>query len=122
MLIVTDQARIDIAKARAGEIPMPKIETIEIGNAGHSGSLPITVTPDMQSLNNKVMEKVAFHIGRTDNRNVYQIEILENELNGEPISEIGLRADNGTLVALQTFAPKYKESDNIFTFDITEEF
>lgn len=122
--VTTTQGKIDLARARAGEIPMPQITHMALGTGGHVAGDPTTpVPPDpgQTELDNEVLRKPVT-VTRVDNTVKYSIELGETEGNGEVITEAGLIDNNGALVAVKTFGGKTKEVDTTLVLDWTEDF
>lgn len=122
--VTTTQARTDFAKARAGEIPLPKITHMALGTGGHQlGDVtkPVPPNPDAISLEAEVLRKVV-----TVTRNVtavnYKCEIGPLEANGVIFTEAALIDQNGKVVAFKTFGGKTKENDVSLSFDWDENF
>ncbi len=122
--VTTTQGKIDLARARAGEIPIPKIAYIALGTGGHEPgdpTKPVPPSPDQLALENEILRKPV-SIERTGNVNRYWIELGKDEANGQVITEEGLIDENGTLVAVKTFGGKTKEIDTTLVFDWYENF
>lgn len=122
--VTTTQGKIDLARARAGEIPIPKITHIALGTGGHEPgdpTKPVPPSPDQLALENEILRKPV-SIERTGNVNRYWIELGKDEANGQVITEEGLIDENGTLVAVKTFGGKTKEIDTTLVFDWYENF
>jgi len=123
--VTTTQARIDMARARKGEIPLPKITHIAFGTGGHAPGdpyTPLSPSPDDTQLENEVLRKtvtVSLPIATTIR---YTAEILSSDgIDGTIITEAGLLDENGTLVARKTFPGKEKTDLNL-KFDWDEVF
>lgn len=120
-MINTTAALVDLAKARAGEIDMPLITHISLGTGGLSAGVPRTPSPAETDLVAEVIIKPVTFVGRTANKNVWEIELDTSECNGEAISELGVWADD-TLIAIDTFTAKNKDSSTVQTWRYEEEF
>ena len=122
--VTTTQGKIDIARARAGEIPMPQITYIALGTGGHEAgdpTKPIPPSTDQSALENEIVRKIVTS-QRTNNVIKYTIELEKVEANNEVITEAGLIDNNGTLVAVKTFGGKTKELDTTLVFYWDESF
>lgn len=122
--IVTKTAREKMIKARAGEITLPAISGMAFGNGGvDSGGNVINPSTEQMELNSELLRKpVDGHIFISDTSCRYHCTLLENELAGESISEIGLYDTEGDLIAIKNFSPKGKDDDLEMTFNIDDTF
>ena len=120
-MIVTNLNKIDLARARNQEIEMPEVTHIAVGTGGMDGESPRVPVASETALVTETIRKLATHVSRTDNKNKWQIQLSASEGNGQAISEIGL-FNNSTLLAVETFLPKNKDENSVFTFEIEEEF
>ncbi len=119
-MIITTACKVDIAKARASEISMPQITHISVGTGGMSGGSPRTPLPSETALVAETLKKAVTYVGRTGSLNEYKIDLDATECNGQAISEMGVWCGT-TLVAIDTFLPKNKDSNMVMTFDYAEE-
>lgn len=121
-MIVTNQARIDLAKARNDEITIPQITHISLGTGGMDGGSPRTASPSETALQNEVIKKTAVVVGRDGSKVTYRIVLSAGEANGNAISELGLWSSEIILVGIETFTPKNKDANTILTFSVDEVF
>lgn len=122
--IVTKTAREKMIKARAGEITLPAISGMAFGNGGvDSGGNVINPSTEQMELNSELLRKpVDGHKFISDTSCRYHCTLLENELAGESISEIGLYDTEGDLIAIKNFSSKGKDDDLEMTFNIDDTF
>jgi hypothetical protein len=85
-MIVTNQARIDLARARNNEISMPQITHISLGTGGMDGINPRVPAPSETALVAEVIKKTAVVVGRDGSKITYRIVLSAGEANGEAIS------------------------------------
>lgn len=122
--VVTLLARNKMLRARAGEIILPPIKGMAIGNGGVD-SLGEPIPPDegANSLNNELVRKpIDGYTFLTYQKCRYMCTLGELELAGEYISEVALYDSEGDLVAIKTFKKKGKDGDLEMTFNIDDVF
>lgn len=119
-MIITTACKVDIAKARANEAAMPQITHISVGTGGLTSGVPRTPAPGETALVTETLKKAVTYLGRTGSQNQYKIELDATECNGQALSEMGVWSGT-TLVAIDTFLPKNKDSNMTMTFDYVEE-
>ncbi|WP_459997289.1 phage tail-collar fiber domain-containing protein [Paradesulfitobacterium aromaticivorans] len=122
--MTTTTARIDMAKARMGEILMPKITQMAVGTGGHDPldiTKPIPPTPDQIALEQEILRKPVTAT-RMDNSIHYVMELGKDEANGYVITEQALIDEKGAVVAVKTFAGKAKDQDTTLALDWYEYF
>jgi len=120
-MIITTAAKVDLARARASEIAIPLITHISVGTGGLSAGVPRTPLPTETTLVAETLKKSVTYIGRTANKNVYEIELGVLECNGQAISEMGVWS-GATLIAIDTFTSKNKDANTVQTYRYEEEF
>lgn len=123
-VIITKKARVKLAKARAGVSPLSKIVGMAFGDGGvDSGGTVISPETDQVALKNELMrkrvDKFTFPVETTCR---YECTLLESELIGKEISEIGLYDEDGDLVCIKTFKKKGKDDDIEQTYVIDDVF
>lgn len=120
-VLITAKARENLVKARAGALTLPTIVGMAFGDGGvdeHGDPVPPTEgqTGLTHELLRKHVEGYTFPVATTCR---YECKLLENELVGEYISEIGLYDTNGDIVGIKTFRSKGKDADveQVYTLD-----
>lgn len=112
-VIITKAARMKLVQARAGAIQLPKIVGMAFGNGGVEADGTVIEPPDGQNalaneLYRKQIDKYSFP---EDTVCRYECTLLENELAGEEISEIGLYDEEGDIICIKNFTRKGKDDD-----------
>lgn len=110
---VTKAAREKLVKARAGAITLPKIVGMAFGNGGVTSEGEIVPPADGQStLTNELYRKpIDGYSFPEDTVCRYECTLLEAELAGEEISEIGLYDEDGDILCIKSFKRKGKDDD-----------
>ena len=120
--ITTDFARANQAKAAAGEEALKTVAKMSFGNGGTNpdGSVRTPLSSET-GLANKLLavdiESVTYPIPTTVR---FTARLAFDQLNGYEISEIGLESADGTTLAIKTFEPIPKNSENEFVVDWDE--
>ena len=112
-VVITKKARMKLVKARAGAITLPKIVGMAFGNGGVDENGTVIEPLDTQmtlasELYRKPIDEYSFP---EDCICRYECTLLENELAGEEISEIGLYDEDGDIVCVKNFTRKGKDDD-----------
>lgn len=112
-VVITKNARSKLVKARAGAITLPKVVGMAFGNGGVNMDGTVIEPPDTQTeLASELLRKpVDGYSFPEDCICRYECTLLENELEGEEISEIGLYDENGDIVCIKNFTRKGKDDD-----------
>ncbi len=122
--IITQKARENMAKARAGEIVLPKIVGMVFGDGGcdNEGNV-LAPEEDQAELRNelyrKEIDRYSF-VNATTCR--YECTLTESELSGSYISEIGLYDENGDVACIKSFKKKGKDDDLEMTYTLDDIF
>lgn len=122
--VMTKIGRQKLCKAHAGDLPLPKIKQMAIGDGGvdESGAV-IPVTGNETALKSQLFIKdVDSHIYPVDTTCRYSLRIGKEELKNKYLSEQGLIDEDGDLIAYKTFMPKGKDDDMEFVFEMDEIF
>lgn len=122
--VVTVKARNKMLRARAGEIPLPKIVGFSFGDGGVDDSGNV-LTPDtnQEELNSELLRKeIDSYTMISETRCKYECTLGNEELAGESISEIALYDTDGDLVAIKNCMPKGKDNDFEMKFEIVDYF
>lgn len=122
--VTTVLAREKVAKARAGDIILPKIVQMAFGSGGVDEiGTPLPPSENSNSLGNELLRKnidsYSYPIATTCK---YRGVIEKTELIGANINEIALVDEDGDLVAIKTFTNKSKDGDMEMIFDVNDEF
>ena len=124
--VTSKLARIDLAKARNGEIALPQVTHIAFGIGGHQvGDItkPVAPTENDVWLETEVLRvPVASKTRVNDTAVRYAVSITGNQADGMALTEALLIDGNGKWVAKKTFGAKTKESDVNMDFEWDEEF
>lgn len=123
-VIITIPARRKLVRARAGAITLPRITGMVFGNGGVDGSgNPVAPTESQTELTNETYRKQISgytFTGETTCR--YECTLVESELAGQEINEIGLYDEDGDIVCIKTFTNKGKDADLEMTFTLDDVF
>lgn len=120
--IVTLAARKKMLRARAGEIPLPKIVGFAFGDGGTDDSGNV-LTPDtnQNTLNSELLRKeIDSYTMISEMKCKYECTLENEELAGKSISEIALYDADGDLVAIKNCMPKGKDGDFQMKFEIED--
>jgi len=112
-VVITKKARMKLVKARAGAITLPKVIGMAFGNGGVQADGTVIEPQETQSalaheLYRKPIDKYSFP---EDCICRYECTLLENELAGKEISEVGLYDADGDIVCIKNFSRKGKDDD-----------
>ncbi len=112
-VVITRNARMKLAKARAGAITLPRVVGMAFGNGGVNADGTVIEPPDSQTaLVGELLRKpVDGYSFPEDCICRYECTLLENELAGAEISEIGLYDEDGDIVCIKNFTRKGKDDD-----------
>lgn len=124
--VTTLQARKDMARARLGQIALPRITHIAFGTGGH---LPGDVLTPVRPLETAIALEtevarypIAAAVLKNDTTVEYKVVIPKGTLNGVVLTEQALIDENAKVVAIKTFGAKKKEPEDEFTFTWDEDF
>lgn len=122
--IITKAARKKMVQARAGVISLPAIKGMAFGNGGvDSSGIVIPPAETQEALANELYRKdVDGYSFLSDTTCRYECTLLESELAGEDISEVGLYDADGDIVCIKTFKKKGKDTDLEMTFSLDDIF
>lgn len=114
-VVITKAARQKLVQARAGAIVLPKVVGMAFGNGGVDPGGNIISPKESQSglsgeLYRKPVDGYSFP-DDTDTTCRYECTLLEQELAGEEISEVGLYDEDGDILCIKTFRRKGKDDD-----------
>ena len=115
-------SRTKLAKSRAGEIALPKIAGIALGDgAEKTGPIRAPLETD-NKLNNELIRKKCSCTKISDTSYRYRIELEKSELGGKTINEAALYDADGDLVAIRVFKGKPKDDDMEMGFEYDDIF
>lgn len=125
-VIVTKAARRKLVMARAGVITLPKVVGMAFGDGGVDSSGTIIPPVEGQDtlaneLYRKPIDGYSFPEG-SDTTCRYECTLLESELAGQEISEIGLYDEDGDILCIKTFKRKGKDDDVTQTYSLDDIF
>lgn len=124
--VFTEVGRRKLCKAHAGDIMLPQIKQMALGDGGlNESGKPKTVTGNEISLYHELLRRdINNHAyGNEEETSChYYLRIEKDELVEEIISEIGLYDAEGDLIAYKTCLGLGKDEDLAFTFDMEEIF
>ena len=119
--ITTNAYRQKLAAAMMGGGTLAPITHMAFGDGGHNTETNAAIAPDPEqtSLNNELLRKPLALISQEDLFSVTGRGVVGNsELVGYAISEAALIDEDGLVVGLKNFAPKYKESDEEYETNV----
>lgn len=122
--IITKKAKVNMVKARAGEITLPVIVGMAFGSGGvDSAGKVVAPTENQATLKKELLRKLIDRHTFTDDTTCrYECTLSESELAGQYISEVGLYDSAGYIVCIKTFTPKGKDGDIEMTFSLDDIF
>lgn len=125
--VITKKGREKLCKAHAGDIKLPKITHMALGNGGITGdgseiSVYEPTGEEEALLDQKIVKELVGHMYPESTTCRYTARLEKEELANEYISEQGLIDEEGDLVAYKAFMPKGKDIDMVFIFDMDEIF
>lgn len=118
--VLLNSHRQRVAAAMAGGAPLSPVAYMAFGNGGHNANNEaIAPNVDATALNNEVLRKPLASISQSDVFSTLGKGVVDvSELNDIAISEAALIDGSGQLIAIKTFAPKYKEPDERYEVSI----
>lgn len=123
-VVITLAARKKLLRARAGDATLPKVSSMVFGDGGVTSDGTVIAPAENQTgLKHELMRKaVSGHTYTNETTCRYTCELLENELAGKEISEIGLVDTDGDVLCIKTFTRKGKDDDVRQTYTIDDVF
>ena len=122
--IITKKARKNMVQARAGAITLPRIIGMAFGDGGVD-SLGNVMKPleTQEALVSELLRKEIDGFEFVDDTTCrYQCTLLESELAGKYISELGLYDENGDIACIKNFTAKGKDGDMEMTYTVDDVF
>lgn len=122
--ITTAVARMKMAKARAGETPLPPVTHMAFGTGGvDQNGDPLAPSGADETLRNEVLRKpIDGYIFPWSTAVRYSCALAKEELEGIAINEVAIIDSDGDPVAFKTFRNKIKDGDMEMIFEIDDEF
>lgn len=122
--VIAKVGKTKLCKAHAGDISLPKIVKMALGDGGvdASGNV-IDTTGEEISLRSELLKRnIDSHTYPNDTTCRYSMRLGKSDLANKHISEQGLFDEEGDLIAYKTFLPKGKDADMEFVFEMDEIF
>lgn len=122
--IITLTAKRKLVRARKGEIALPVIAGIAIGDGAidEDGNL-ISPSEGDPFLKNELLRREYSRCEEVSNTCFrYRMELAANELAGKKINEAALYDTEGDLLAIRVFAGKPKDADMEMAFEYEDRF
>jgi len=117
-IATTTKAREKYAQYLAGEIPLASATQIAFGNDGAEiDGTPKTIDLSWVTVPGELLKKDLTTIISNSWETEMLGELLQGELNGYDISSAGIYDGDGDLIAVATFNPIPKTSDDKFEFN-----
>ena len=121
--VITLMARKKLAMARKGDIDLPVVAGIALGDGAEVNGVVKTPLADDTSLNNELVRKPYVMCNKlTDTSYRYRIDLEKDELAGKIINEAALYDADGDLLAIRTFIGKPKDNDMEMAFEFDDIF
>ena len=104
-VVITKAARKKLVRARAGAIVLPKVVGMAFGDGGvDAGGNIVPPVEGQSSLANELYRKPIDGYSFPDDTTCrYECTLMEPELAGEEISEIGLYDEDGDILCIKAF-------------------
>lgn len=116
--VITIKAKEKLLKARNGEISLPIIDGIAIGDGG-DGTTP---EENENALKNELTRKACTSEKISDSCYRYRMVLEAEELPGKVINEAALYDKDGDLLAITVFSGKQKDSGMELAFEFDDKF
>lgn len=122
--LVTKTRRHKIVLASAGEISLPKIVGMAFGDGGTDAQgQPVPPDENQTALTHELLRKPVDRYTIADQFTVkYECTLLEGQLAGESISEIGLYDEDGDILSIRTMMSKGVDGDIEQTYSVDDIF
>lgn len=123
-VVITKVAREKLVRARAGAIVLPKVVGMAFGDGGVDADGNIVPPAEGQAaLANEMYRKPIDGYSFPDETTCrYECTLLEPELAGEEISEIGLYDEDGDILCIKALKRKGKDDDVEQTYALDDIF
>lgn len=124
--VITETGRKKLCKAHAGDVDLPEIVQMALGDGGlEANGQPKATTGNEIALYAQLLKRAVdghSFVNASETTCRYTMRLEKAELAGKVISEMGLFDAEGDLVAYKTFLGKGKDNDMEFVFDMDEIF
>uniref|UniRef100_UPI00405635B1 phage tail protein n=1 Tax=Agathobacter sp. TaxID=2021311 RepID=UPI00405635B1 len=123
-VVNTKLGKIKMLRARKGEIELPHIVGIALGNGAENedGTIKEYLEEDVSLYNELTRKEYVSCEKINDTRYRYRIELAEDELAGEKINEAAVYDSEGDLIAIRVFSNKIKDADMEMAFEFDDIF
>lgn len=122
--VITLTARIKMIQARKGEISLPAIAGIAIGDGAVDGNGSVVFPEETDTrLKNELLRREYVRCEKiSDVCYRYRVELSADELAGKRINEAALYDTEGDLLAIRVFGNKLKDADMEMAFEYEDRF
>lgn len=122
--VITQAAQTKLVRARAGAITLPKIVGMAFGDGGvdAGGKIIIPVKGQSELSNELYRKEIDGYSFPNELTCRYECTLLETELAGKEISEIGLYDEDGDILCIKNFTRKGKDDDVQQTYILDDMF
>lgn len=124
--VITETGRKKLCKAHSGDIVLPGIVQMALGDGGlmEDGQPKATTGNEVALYSELLKREVDGHsyINESETTCRYTMRLGKTDLADKVLSEMGLYDSEGDLVAYKTFSGKGKDNDMEFVFDMDEIF
>ena len=121
--VTTLQARKKFAKARAGEITLPKIDKIAFGDGGHDAeNEPVFPDSDLEEVPGEFIQKDVDEITAEDTTVKVNGTLTREDTEKTVVSAIGLYDEDGDLSAVKTLYSPFEGDPITFEVDWDEQY
>lgn len=122
--VITAKAKKKLAEARHGDIALPVVAGIALGDGGvdAEGNVRDPLAEDISLRSELVRKEYSRSEKISDSCYCYRINLGKEELAGKSISEAALFDTEGDLLAISTFTGKQKDADFEMAFEMYDRF
>lgn len=121
--VITLIARRKLAMARKGDINLPVVAGIALGDGAEANKSVMNPLPEDVSLKHELVRKPYITCTKlTETSYRYRIDLGSAELAGKVINEAALYDADGDLLAIRTFIGKPKDGDMEMGFEFDDIF
>lgn len=124
--VITEIGRKKLCRAHAGDGSLSAISQMAFGDGGvdKEGNVIETTGAEMAMGKELLRIKIKSHAYTDDKETTcrYTVRLSKTDLVNRAISELALFDGENDMIAYKTFAPKIKDDDMEFIFDMDEKF
>lgn len=122
--VITAKAKKKMAEARHGDIALPVVAGIALGDGGvdAEGTARMPLAEDNTLRSELVRKPYSKSEKVSDSCYCYRIQLSKEELAGKSISEAALYDTEGDLLAISTFTAKEKDAGFEMAFEMYDRF